>query len=67
MNEKKQTPHYVTNTEALRKADEEEKLAEDVRQAIGNTEVLWDEMRKMQAEIESLKRRVADLEESASE
>lgn len=62
MDEKKRTARYVTNTEAFRNAEQKEQLAADVHQAIGNTEALWDEMRKMQADIESLKRRVADLE-----
>ena len=47
MHEKDSAHRRVTNAEAIRKADEEEQLASDVRQAIGNTEVLWDEMRKM--------------------
>lgn len=47
--------------------EKEEQLAEDVRQAIGNTEVLWDEMRKMQTDIESLTERVVSLEKAVFE
>jgi len=64
---KKSPFHRPIETEETREQDEKEQLASDVHQAIGNTEVLWDEMRKMQAEIESLTRRVADLEEASSE
>ena len=47
-----------------RDADQAEEDKKAVEQAIKNTEVLWDEMRKMQAEIESLKRRVSDIEKA---
>jgi len=42
--------------------DRAENDKEAVKQAINNSEVLWEEIRKIQSDVESLKRRVSALE-----
>ncbi|MHB1958425.1 MAG: hypothetical protein ACYCO5_05280 [Acidobacteriaceae bacterium] len=58
---------HMTPKQIIRQDHEDADRAEEdkkaVEQAIKNSEVLWEEMLKMQADIELLKRRVSVLEE----
>jgi len=56
------TPKRIIRQD-YRDVDRVEGDKEAVEQAIKNSEVLWEEMRKIQVDIELLKRRVSSLEE----
>jgi uncharacterized protein Yka (UPF0111/DUF47 family) len=59
----------ISNRTSVPKTTDErlDELDSSVQQAIGNTEVLWDELRKLQSKVEQQEERIKELEDSQLE